>query len=128
MSTLGFDKYVEPLKAYLFKYRDSVKGEKPEKKSSSSKKSSSESLAQPKKSMYDVPDTMSMHYSRPMSTGYAPQHNPPHHQGSMGNMGGMAMSYNSYGAATSAPPSGMSFMVDHSAPMVAPSKGEVSVS
>lgn len=32
MSTLGFDKYVEPLKIYLAKYRESVKGEKPEKK------------------------------------------------------------------------------------------------
>ena len=32
MSTLGFDKYVEPLKVYLAKYRESVKGEKPEKK------------------------------------------------------------------------------------------------
>merc|ERR1719272_681727 len=29
MSTLGFDKYVEPLKLYLQKYRDSVKGDKP---------------------------------------------------------------------------------------------------
>ena len=29
MSTLGFDKYVEPLKIYLQKYRDSVKGDKP---------------------------------------------------------------------------------------------------
>ncbi len=32
MSTLGFDKYVEPLKTFLGKYRDSVKVEKPEKK------------------------------------------------------------------------------------------------
>ncbi|GMI58271.1 hypothetical protein ScalyP_jg1840 [Parmales sp. scaly parma] len=32
MSTLGFDKYVEPLKIYLAKYREAVKGEKPEKK------------------------------------------------------------------------------------------------
>jgi len=31
MSTLGFDKYVEPLKIYLAKYREAVKGEKPEK-------------------------------------------------------------------------------------------------
>ncbi|GMH99182.1 hypothetical protein TrLO_g9731 [Triparma laevis f. longispina] len=31
MSTLGFDKYVEPLKVYLAKYREAVKGEKPEK-------------------------------------------------------------------------------------------------
>ena len=29
MSTLGFDKYVEPLKLYLAKYRESVKGDKP---------------------------------------------------------------------------------------------------
>ena len=29
MSTLGFDKYVEPLKLYLQKYRESVKGDKP---------------------------------------------------------------------------------------------------
>lgn len=28
MSTLGFDNYVEPLKLYLQKYRESVKGEK----------------------------------------------------------------------------------------------------
>lgn len=32
MSTLGFEKYVEPLKAYLNKYRESVKGDRPEKK------------------------------------------------------------------------------------------------
>jgi nuclear transcription Y subunit beta len=32
MSTLGFDKYVDPLMKYLNKYRESVKGEKPEKK------------------------------------------------------------------------------------------------
>ena len=31
MSTLGFDKYVEPLKLYLSKYRESVRGDKPEK-------------------------------------------------------------------------------------------------
>ena len=30
MSTLGFDKYVEPLKIYLAKYRDAVRGYKPE--------------------------------------------------------------------------------------------------
>lgn len=28
MSTLGFDKYVEPLKIYLSKYRETVRGEK----------------------------------------------------------------------------------------------------
>mmetsp|Transcript_29449 Transcript_29449/g.62053 ORF Transcript_29449/g.62053 Transcript_29449/m.62053 type:complete len:221 (-) Transcript_29449:172-834(-) len=31
MSTLGFDKYVEPLKIYLSKYREAVRGDKPEK-------------------------------------------------------------------------------------------------
>merc|ERR1712125_102976 len=30
MSTLGFDKYVEPLKIYLAKYREAVRGEKPD--------------------------------------------------------------------------------------------------
>lgn len=34
MSTLGFDRYIEPLKIYLFKYRESVRGDKPDKKSS----------------------------------------------------------------------------------------------
>jgi nuclear transcription Y subunit beta len=29
MSTLGFDKYVEPLKIYLNKYREAVRGDKP---------------------------------------------------------------------------------------------------
>jgi len=33
MSTLGFDKYVEPLKLYLTKYREAVRGDKPEKQS-----------------------------------------------------------------------------------------------
>eukprot|EP00586_Coscinodiscus_wailesii_P011256 CAMPEP_0172501060 /NCGR_PEP_ID=MMETSP1066-20121228/145812_1 /TAXON_ID=671091 /ORGANISM="Coscinodiscus wailesii, Strain CCMP2513" /LENGTH=180 /DNA_ID=CAMNT_0013275649 /DNA_START=136 /DNA_END=681 /DNA_ORIENTATION=- len=33
MSTLGFDKYVEPLKLYLAKYREAVRGEKPDKHS-----------------------------------------------------------------------------------------------
>lgn len=28
MQTLGFDNYVEPLKLYLQKYRESIKGEK----------------------------------------------------------------------------------------------------
>jgi hypothetical protein len=36
MSTLGFDRYVDPLKIYLGKYRDSVRGDRPEKKVSSS--------------------------------------------------------------------------------------------
>jgi len=31
MSTLGFDKYVEPLKLYLNKYREAVRGDKPQK-------------------------------------------------------------------------------------------------
>jgi len=31
MSTLGFDKYVEPLRHYLSKYREAVRGEKPDK-------------------------------------------------------------------------------------------------
>ena len=35
MSTLGFDKYVEPLKIYLSKYREAVRGDKPEKGGSS---------------------------------------------------------------------------------------------
>mmetsp|Transcript_25921 Transcript_25921/g.60203 ORF Transcript_25921/g.60203 Transcript_25921/m.60203 type:complete len:137 (-) Transcript_25921:125-535(-) len=32
MSTLGFDKYVEPLKLYLSKYREAVRGDKPDKR------------------------------------------------------------------------------------------------
>lgn len=32
MSTLGFDRYIDPLKIYLGKYRDAVKGDKPDKK------------------------------------------------------------------------------------------------
>ena len=31
MSTLGFDKYVDPLKTYLNKYREAVRGDKPDK-------------------------------------------------------------------------------------------------
>jgi hypothetical protein len=46
MSTLGFDKYVDPLRIYLTKYRDSVKGDRPEKKPSSRKDSGL--VAQPK--------------------------------------------------------------------------------
>jgi len=38
MSTLGMEKYIEPLRMYLGKYRESVKGEKPEKKTTSSKR------------------------------------------------------------------------------------------
>ncbi len=34
MSTLGFDKYVEPLKIYLSKYREAIRGDKPDNKSS----------------------------------------------------------------------------------------------
>ena len=32
MTTLGFENYLDPLKLYLSKYRETVKGEKPEKK------------------------------------------------------------------------------------------------
>jgi len=32
MSTLGFDKYVEPLKIYLTKYREAIRGDKPDSK------------------------------------------------------------------------------------------------
>ena len=35
MSTLGFDKYVEPLKIYLTKYREAIRGDKPDGKKSS---------------------------------------------------------------------------------------------
>jgi nuclear transcription Y subunit beta len=35
MSTLGFDKYVEPLKLYLNKYREAVRGDKPDKSAAS---------------------------------------------------------------------------------------------
>jgi len=34
MSTLGFDKYVEPLKIYLSKYREAIRGDKPDNKNS----------------------------------------------------------------------------------------------
>jgi len=34
MSTLGFDKYVEPLKIYLTKYREAIRGDKPDSKKS----------------------------------------------------------------------------------------------
>lgn len=36
MSTLGFDKYVEPLKIYLGKYREAIRGDKPDSKGSGS--------------------------------------------------------------------------------------------
>jgi len=45
MSTLGMDKYIEPLRMYLVKYRESVKGEKPDKKGSSSTKRENPSAA-----------------------------------------------------------------------------------
>jgi len=35
MSTLGFDKYVEPLKIYLSKYREAIRGDKPDTKGGS---------------------------------------------------------------------------------------------
>jgi hypothetical protein len=43
MSTLGFDKYVEPLKIYLTKYREAVKGEKPDKKAAAAAASAASS-------------------------------------------------------------------------------------
>ncbi len=38
MGTLGFDQYGEPLRIYLAKYRESVKGEKPDKKTGKAEK------------------------------------------------------------------------------------------
>lgn len=40
MTTLGFDRYIEPLKIYLSKYREAVKSDRPEKKVGGSKKPS----------------------------------------------------------------------------------------
>ena len=37
METLGLDNYVDPLRSYLTQYRDSIKTEKPDKKTQSSK-------------------------------------------------------------------------------------------
>ena len=45
MSTLGFDKYVEPLKVYLSKYREAVRGDKPEKGSGTVGRPSTKGLA-----------------------------------------------------------------------------------
>ena len=46
MNTLGFEKYIDPLKTYLGKYRESVKGEKPEKPTRTTSKSASKSMSQ----------------------------------------------------------------------------------
>jgi nuclear transcription Y subunit beta len=47
MSTLGFDRYIDPLKVYLNKYRDAVKGDKPEKKPTSGKKNEMGQMSSP---------------------------------------------------------------------------------
>lgn len=59
MGTLGFDKYAEPLKTYLAKYRDSVRGDKPEKKPSGKKEAAQKMSTHPTGSE-----------SMPMSTTY----------------------------------------------------------
>ena len=46
MGTLGFEKYSEPLKSYLGKYRDSVRGDKPEKKYTSKKEQAAKLAAE----------------------------------------------------------------------------------
>lgn len=80
MSTLGFDKYVEPLKIYLGKYRESVRGDRPDKKTGNRK---------------DLIPSASFMTSPTMA------HFPYEH------------------------PSGMTFLSDHTVPMIAPGKGEV---
>lgn len=45
MSTLGFDKYVEPLRLYLAKYREAVRGEKPDKSNNSQSSSAKRDAA-----------------------------------------------------------------------------------
>jgi nuclear transcription Y subunit beta len=50
MTTLGFEKYVEPLKLYLAKYRESIKGEKPEKKATVARVKDSAFPSAPQKS------------------------------------------------------------------------------
>lgn len=70
MNTLGFDKYVDPLKTYLSKYRESVKGEKPEKKLSVSARKERERIeaaAQPKvvQNMQNSSQQMSQNHNIP---------------------------------------------------------------
>jgi nuclear transcription Y subunit beta len=60
MSTLGFDRYIEPLKIYLSKYRDAVKSDRPEKKIPGAKKSNDS-------------DSPIMLYKPVMDTSYLPR-------------------------------------------------------
>ena len=46
MSTLGFDKYVEPLKIYLAKYREAVRGDKPDKSQQQQQRASAAGMEQ----------------------------------------------------------------------------------
>lgn len=62
MTTLGFDKYVEPLKLYLAKYRESVKGDKPEKKSQAANK--------PKDSLFSLTSTSTTHSKQQQQQGF----------------------------------------------------------
>jgi nuclear transcription Y subunit beta len=79
MSTLGFDRYYEPLKIYLAKYRESVKGEKPDKKGTM-KKDSLPSLMMHKQPMgmgNPLPGMPMMMYPGSI-------HIPPHHSPHVG--------------------------------------------
>lgn len=76
MNTLGFDKYVEPLKTYLSKYRESVKGEKPEKKLSVSARKERErnemAAAQPKMAPPPPPQSQQMTQNPSQQSSIAP--------------------------------------------------------
>lgn len=83
MSTLGFDKYVEPLKVYLAKYREAAKNEKPASTKkvaprsgmdSSTARVKSEGLARPPPPMVTP--------SGPVSSSYAQRMQPPSALGS----------------------------------------------
>merc|ERR1711907_127349 len=58
MSTLGFDKYVEPLKLYLSKYREAVRGDKPDKASARAGGVSEQPKILKKKGLYKCTEEM----------------------------------------------------------------------
>jgi len=130
MSTLGFDKYVDPLKIYLCKYRDTVKkGEKADKKQPAAlMNKKSELMAPHKKMVSEGPQTLG--YSSRIPSHYHQQsfaqssHAPP-----LRGIGSLQIPYSAYSSSSPAshnsmPQSNMSFLGEHSAPIIAPGKGE----
>lgn len=103
MTTLGFDRYIDPLKLYLSKYRDAVKGERPDKKAVGNSSKRPDSLTSssvgmiPNESYHLQPSHLDDGHLNITPHGGSGHHMTNHHMGNVMNINPLTHSHSSLG-------------------------------